>query len=84
MNGNKFLTIFGSVMLAAAILAAIFVFIALDATDGAPIVIIDGVTMNGITDKQLDGLLAPMVFLMVFVLISAIVMIVYGLRNKAK
>jgi len=84
MEGNKFWIIFGSVMMAAVVLSAIFVFIALDATSGAPQVVIDGVTMNGITDKQLNDLLTPMVALLVFVLICAIITIAYGIKNKAK
>ncbi|MCL1904797.1 MAG: hypothetical protein FWG19_01565 [Methanomassiliicoccaceae archaeon] len=82
MNGNKFLILFGTVMMAATVIAAIFVFMTLDAISGAPEVDVGGVMMNGVTDKQLNDLLTPTVALMVFALICAITISVYGYRNK--
>jgi hypothetical protein len=84
MNRNEFLMILGSVMLIASVISAVFVFIALDAVSGAPMVTIDGTAMNGITDKQLDNLMYPMVFLMVFVAICAVTLIAYGLKNRSR
>ena len=84
MRGNKFLMIFGLVMLVATVVAAIFVFMTLDALSDAPEVVVDGVTMNGVTDKQLNDLLTPAVASMVFALVCATAMIVYGCRDKER
>jgi len=76
--------ILGSVIVIVTVITAAFVFSALDAISSSPEVIVDGVTLNGVTDKQMNDLMTPVVFLMIFVIICALTICVYGRREKER